>query len=122
MGFNAVKVAVVSIALSAVMLMDGPCAGETDQAGSGASQVVKGSVLDQDGEYYVIKDMSGHEMRLHVNQDTQMTDRIKVGDRIEAQVTSDGHAKSIRVPDAMSPTPNAGAGAGAPGAGMGTLP
>jgi translation initiation factor IF-1 len=72
------------------------------------SRVVKGSVLDQEGDYYVVKEMSGHEVRVHVSKETKMEDRIKVGDKVEAQVTADGHAQSIRVqlPEAPSTPPN----------------
>ena len=68
-----------------------------DPGQSAAQQMVRGDVLDVEGEHYVIKDISGHEIRLHVNKDTHMEGRIKVGDRIEARTNSEGHADSIRV-------------------------
>ena len=79
---------------------------DTPAAGS-ASDVVKGDVLDQEGEYYVIKEITGRERRVHVNADTRMEDRIKVGDKIEAHVASDGHAKSMKVqiPEAAPNSP-----------------
>ncbi|WP_447978989.1 hypothetical protein [Candidatus Nitrospira bockiana] len=64
---------------------------------STAAQVVRGDVLNIEGETYIIKDMSGHEVQLRVTSQTKQEDRIKVGDKIEAQVGSDGHAQSIRV-------------------------
>jgi hypothetical protein len=108
MSFNDLKIVGVVLSFSTALGM-GVVGIAMAQMSDGASgtQVVKGSVLDQEGEYYTIKDMSGHELRLHVDKDTKMEERIKVGDRIEAQVTPDGHAKSIRVPmsDAMPSTP-----------------
>lgn len=78
------------------------------------AQVIRGDVLYREGEFYVIKDMTGHEVRLHVDKSTVMTDRIKVGDKIEAQVDSNGHANSIRLqlpddtlmPRGFAPTPS----------------
>ena len=64
---------------------------------SPTQQMVHGDVLDVEGQQYVIKDISGHEIRLHVDKETRMEDRIKVGDRIEARMNSEGHADSIRV-------------------------
>ena len=69
----------------------------SDPGQSATQQMVRGDVLDVEGEHYVIKDISGHEIRLHVNKDTRMEERIKVGDRIEARTNSEGHADSIRV-------------------------
>lgn len=61
------------------------------------AKIVRGDVLAIEGEFYVVKDTTGHEVRLHVNQDTKMDSKlkVKVGDKIEAHVTSDGHATSI---------------------------
>jgi hypothetical protein len=61
-----------------------------------AQQTIKGDVLNIEGEYLVVKDMSGHEIRLHVNKDTRTdNNRLKVGDKISAVVAPDGHAESI---------------------------
>jgi len=62
-----------------------------------ASQVIQGDVLNIEGETYTIKDKSGHEVIVRVTKETKQEDRIKVGDRIEAQLGSNGHATSIRV-------------------------
>jgi hypothetical protein len=61
-----------------------------------AQQTIKGSVLNIEGEFIVLKDISGHEVRLHVDKDTRM-ERLKVGDTVEAQVKPDGHAESVMV-------------------------
>lgn len=63
--------------------------------GAPADLTIKGDVQLIEGEFYFVKDTSGHEVRLHVNSETKSEDRIKVGDKIEARVTSEGHATSI---------------------------
>jgi hypothetical protein len=56
---------------------------------------IKGDVQLIEGEFYFVRDTTGHEIRLHVNNETTLEDRVKVGDKIEARVTSEGHATSI---------------------------
>ncbi len=67
-----------------------------------AQKAVQGEIVKIDGEFYVVRDASGKEVRIHVDKDT-MTDKgaiqgdsLKVGDRIEAEVTPQGHARSIK--------------------------
>ncbi|HEX2055782.1 MAG TPA: hypothetical protein VHF07_04775 [Nitrospiraceae bacterium] len=67
-----------------------------DAPPAGSEQIVKGDVLLKEGEEYVIKEMSGREVRVHVNAETKKDGVIKVGDKIEATVTRDGHALSIK--------------------------
>ena len=59
-------------------------------------QTVKGDLLKIDGEFYVLHDMTGKEIRLHVDQDTKTDGGFKTGDKVEAQVTDKGHAFSIK--------------------------
>ena len=61
-----------------------------------AEQVVKGDVLLKEGDEYIIKDISGHEVRVHVSPETKKDGVIKIGDKIEATVTREGHAISIK--------------------------
>lgn len=65
--------------------------------GTQAAQVVRGDVLNIEGDTYIVKDVSGHEVQIRVDKQTKSEDRIKVGDKIEAQISSDGHAQTIRV-------------------------
>ena len=60
------------------------------------SQTVKGDLLKIDGEFYVLKDMAGKEIRLHVDKTTALDGAIKVGDKVEAQATDKNHAASIK--------------------------
>jgi hypothetical protein len=64
--------------------------------GSQNAPTVKGELLQIQGEFYTVKDASGNEIRLHVNKDTKMDSAFKVGDRIEAERTSSGHALSMK--------------------------
>jgi hypothetical protein len=61
-----------------------------------STQTVNGDLLKIDGEFYVVKDMAGKEIRLHVDKTTVMEGVIKTGDKVEAQATEKNHAASIR--------------------------
>jgi hypothetical protein len=61
-----------------------------------ATQIITGDILNIEGEHVVVKDTSGHEVLLRVSKDTRM-DRLKVGDKVNATVTADGHAESVEV-------------------------
>jgi hypothetical protein len=59
---------------------------------------VKGDVLYWEGEELVVKEISGREVRLHVTAETKIegvASRLKTGDKIAAQVNSDGRVLSI---------------------------
>jgi len=79
--------------------------GSSGSSGSVAN-VIRGDILNIEGETYTIKDISGHEIALRVNGETKHEDRIKVGDKVQVQVGSDGTAQSIRIqlPDDVSPS------------------
>jgi len=61
-----------------------------------STQTVNGDLLKIEGEFYVLKDMSGKEIRLHVDKTTTLDGAIKVGDKVEAQATEKNHAVSVR--------------------------
>jgi len=60
------------------------------------TQTIKGDLLKIDGEFYVVKDTAGKEVRLHVDKTSQLDGTCKAGDKIEAQATDNGHASSIK--------------------------
>ena len=66
-------------------------------------RTITGDILMIEGEYYVVKDVTGHETRVHVNKDTKLEDKlkVKVGDKVEVHVTGEGHAESMKlqIPD-----------------------
>ena len=83
----------------------------TDSSKGAASDLtIKGDVQMIEGEFYFVKDTTGHQVRLHVNNETKLEDRIKVGDKIEARVTPEGHvmAMAVQIPqnDTVPPLPN----------------
>ena len=57
---------------------------------------VNGELLRIEGEYFVIRDTNGQEVRLQVTNDTKMENAVQVGDRIEAQVSGRNHAETVR--------------------------
>ena len=61
-----------------------------------STQTVNGDLLKIDGEFYVVKDMAGKEVRLHVDKTSQLDGTFKAGDKIEAQATDKAHASSIK--------------------------
>ncbi len=60
------------------------------------TKTLQGDLLKIDGEFYVVKDMAGKEIRLHVDKTTVMEGVIKTGDKVEAQATEKNHAASIK--------------------------
>jgi uncharacterized protein YdeI (BOF family) len=61
-----------------------------------STKTLQGDLLKIDGEFYVVKDMTGKEIRLHVDKTTALEGVIKTGDKIEAQATEKNHAASIK--------------------------
>ena len=56
---------------------------------------VKGTLMQMNGEQYVIKDDNGKEVRVHVDASTTM-DKVVKGDRVKAYVTVNGHATTLQ--------------------------
>ncbi len=77
-------------------------AGKMATAGS---KIVEGDVLKIEGEHYTVHDSAGHEVRLHVNKTTHREGTFKVGDKIEAYVTDQGHARALYHITNLQPTP-----------------
>jgi hypothetical protein len=75
-----------------------------------APSEIKGDVLYWEGDELVVREISGHEVRLRVTADTKIqgaSGKLKTGDKIAAQVGSDGPALSItlQIPDNGPPVP-----------------
>jgi hypothetical protein len=62
----------------------------------GRDTSVNGELLRMEGEYFVIRDASGREVRLQVTNETKMENAVQVGDKIEAQVSGGNHADTVR--------------------------
>ena len=85
------------IALTAILCFGlAPLTHAADEPAAAGAQTVKGDLLKIEGEFYVVKDTSGKELRLHVDGSTKLEGTIKAGDKIEAQATDKGHAESIK--------------------------
>jgi hypothetical protein len=68
--------------------------GEEDKLKGG--HMVTGELLRVEGENYFVKGQDGKEVRLHTDDTTQKIGNIRQGDRIEADVNDQNHARSIR--------------------------
>jgi hypothetical protein len=85
-----------------------------EPAQSTADAEVKGDVLYWEEDELVVKEISGRQVRLRVTPDTKIqgtSGRLKTGDKIAAQVTSEGRALSItlQIPDGgFAPMPPGG--------------
>ncbi|HKW86629.1 MAG TPA: hypothetical protein VJM82_06145 [Nitrospiraceae bacterium] len=90
-----VMIAMLSFGLVTLSSTVEPILADSSKTMAMPEQIVKGDVLMTEGEFYIVKDITGHEVRLHVNKDTKMDGKVKVGDKIEARVTPEGHASSI---------------------------
>jgi uncharacterized protein YdeI (BOF family) len=60
-----------------------------------AARVLQGKLVKIEGESYVVHDAGGKEVRVHVGKDTALDSRIKVGDKIDVQVSVNGHATTV---------------------------
>lgn len=56
---------------------------------------VKGTLMQINGEHYVIKDENGKEVRVHVDTSTKL-DKVVKGDRVKAYITEKGHATTLQ--------------------------
>jgi hypothetical protein len=66
-------------------------------APSGAvSETVKGEVIMAADQVLVVKDGAGRGVLVQVSKTTQFDGTVKVGDKVEAQVSRDGQALSIK--------------------------
>src|SRR5438094_8555201 len=62
-----------------------------------AHRIVEGKLAKIDGDYYVVEDYEGNEVRMYVSKDTKkMRGPKKPGDSIRAEITMGGHANSIQ--------------------------
>jgi hypothetical protein len=91
-----------AMALSAGMVT--PSYAADDMAAPGSQTAVKGDLLKIDGEFYVVKDMAGKEIRLHVDKTSKLEGAFKAGDKIEAQASEKNHALSIKHAQPTQPT------------------
>ena len=65
--------------------------------GGAVRTVVTGEVLKIDGKDYLVKDQSGKEVKIQLDEKTLMNANPKVGDKIMAKVEPKGNAYSINL-------------------------
>jgi hypothetical protein len=65
-------------------------------AGSHVAQFIRGELVKIEGQFYVVKESSGKEVRLMVDDHTKLIGTLQPGAKIEAQVMEDGYATSIK--------------------------
>ena len=54
-------------------------------------------IVSINGEEFVVKDENGKEGKINVDSDTEKFGRLQAGDRIDAWVFPNGHAKTIMI-------------------------
>ncbi len=67
----------------------------TSSQPSSGVRVVQGELLKIEGEFYIVKEAGGKEVRLRVNKESVVDARVKAGQKIDAQVLPDGHVLTI---------------------------
>jgi hypothetical protein len=103
--WSSLVMVIVSVGLAAVL-------GTRAEAQS-SSMIVRGEVSQVEGEFHmakdphgldtldivdkssVITDRAGKELRLDLNDDTKVLNRINPGDKIEAKISIEGHTLSV---------------------------
>lgn len=83
--------------INAVSAVDNMNQGQSERkdTGSGETHIIQADVLRIEGESYLVKGLDGKEMRLRADKTTMKTEKIKVGDRIEAKIDANNHALSL---------------------------
>jgi hypothetical protein len=56
--------------------------------------MIKGTLMRTEGEYYFIKDNDGKEQKIHVDTSTKL-DKVLPGDMLKAYVTDQGHTTTL---------------------------
>lgn len=103
--------AIVSIGLMAVLHAQAEARAPSE---SSSSEIVTGEVSKVEGEFqmakdphgdatidimdksYIITDQTGKEVRLELDDNTKVGNRVTPGDTIEAKISSEGHTLSVR--------------------------
>lgn len=70
------------------------------------SRVLEGDILRIEEEFCPVHDTAGHEVRLHVDKSTRLEGgTFKVGDKVEAYTTENGHARYLYHISHLQPAP-----------------
>lgn len=96
-GVKTAGILILALLVTVAMVGVSFAANEVPAPPASASQTVKGEVLMITDEFLVVKEPTGKGLQLFFDKDTKRDTTIKAGDKIEAQVSPDGHAKSITI-------------------------
>jgi hypothetical protein len=83
----------------ALLTGSAPALGQADETGVSRlerAKTITGELVRVEYGDYFVKGQDGKEVHLTTDKTTQMMGQIKKGDRIEAKVTAQNHALSIR--------------------------
>lgn len=99
MNNNGLKILRSAVLVLAVIMSSGSqgLAATSLPAPSGTgSDTVKGEVIMAGDQVLVVKDGAGRGVLVQVSKVTQFDGTVKVGDKVEAQLSKDGHALSVK--------------------------
>lgn len=94
-----------------LVLAGGQTPGWAQPASTTAGSEIKGDVLYWEEDELVVREMSGHEVRLRVTSETKIqgaSGKLKTGDKIAATVGPNGGPAlsiTLQIPDSGSPKP-----------------
>ena len=91
-----IMVLVLGIVLPTLALAAGAATESKPGELADMTQYLRGELLKVEGSTYIVKDSSGKEFRLMVDNHTTLVGTFQPGSKIEAQITADGYAISIR--------------------------
>jgi methyl coenzyme M reductase beta subunit len=91
--FTSLALAIVGAGLVAVQ---GAWTEDRFPSGLAPSKIVTGDVtLDIVDKSYVITSQAGKEVRLELDDNTKVQNRVNPGDKVEAKISSKGHTLSV---------------------------
>lgn len=89
-------ICVLAATLPAVSWSQAPAPPSNPPPASSGPQTVKGEVIMLTPELCVVKEPGGKSTLLSMGKDTVVSGGVKVGGKVEAQMTADGRAVSIK--------------------------
>ncbi len=91
------KVLVSIMLLTVVLILNRSWSVSAVERAGSAPQKITVELLTIDGEYFVVKNESGQERKVHVSKDTEQYGHFKPGDVVEMWVLPNGHAKTVLI-------------------------
>lgn len=57
---------------------------------------LEGTLMDIEGDFYIIMDSAGEDHRVHVDGRTSIIGNVQPGAKVKAEVTNDDHATELK--------------------------